>query len=154
MRLFRHESVVRGPAVMGLFGKSGLQGPPTQVVLLLRDNRLCGCPSGATGFLLFTIWDPVTGPGRTNAWKQFGLKPHLGIGRLGSEGFWVRNYGGGGSGCRPPFWRTPVEPHKGLGPVTLQTPETYTCKWHTPHTVTVTVTSLLPGPCKIKSPYF
>ena len=46
--------------------------------------------------LLFTIWDPVTGPGRTNAWKQVGLKPHLGIGRLGSEGFWVRNYGGGG----------------------------------------------------------
>jgi hypothetical protein len=51
-------------AVMGLFGKSGLQGPPTRVALLLRDIQLRLCQWGYW-VLLFTIWDSVAGPGRT-----------------------------------------------------------------------------------------
>ena len=41
------------------------------------------------------------------------------VGRLGVDGFWVGDYGGGGP-CRPPFWRTLEESCKGLGSVTLQ----------------------------------
>jgi hypothetical protein len=56
--------------------------------------------------------------------KQFGPKPDPGNKawvRLGSEGFWVRDYRGG----RPPFWRTPRKgldllTRKGLGPVTFK----------------------------------
>jgi hypothetical protein len=40
------------------------------------------------------------------------------VGRLGGEGFWVVDYGGGAG--RPPFWRTPVWPRKGLGPLTFE----------------------------------
>ena len=59
-------TVVRGPAVMGLFGKSGLQGLPRRVTLLVRDIRL-RLSKGATGVSLFTLatWDSVAGPGRT-----------------------------------------------------------------------------------------
>jgi hypothetical protein len=38
------------------------------------------------------------------------------VGRLGVDGFWVGDYGGGGP-CRPPFWRTLEESCKGLGSV-------------------------------------
>jgi hypothetical protein len=61
LRLFAACEMVRGPAVMGLFGKSGLQGPPTRVALLLRDIQL-----------RLSQWPPpihnmghVAGPGRT-----------------------------------------------------------------------------------------
>ena len=47
-----------------IFGKSGLQGLPTQVTLPLRDIRL-RLYKGATEVPLFTIWDSVAGPGRT-----------------------------------------------------------------------------------------
>ena len=32
--------------------------------LFLSGTFSCGCPSGATGVPLFTIWDSVAGPGR------------------------------------------------------------------------------------------
>jgi len=41
------------------------------------------------------------------------------VGRLGVNGFWVRDYGGGGPG-RPPCWRTLEESCKGLGSVSLK----------------------------------
>ena len=57
-----------GPAVMVLFGKSGLQGPPTRVALL-SGTFSCDCPSGATRV-------PCSRPGEDpNAWKQFGPEP-------------------------------------------------------------------------------
>jgi hypothetical protein len=52
---------------MGLFGKSGLQRPPTRVALLLRDIQLRVSQWGYW-VPLFTIWDPVAGPGRTPIW--------------------------------------------------------------------------------------
>ncbi len=96
----------------------------------------CGCPSGATGVPLFSIWDsPGEDPlppreqlcnrycsnkhTHPNAWKQFGPEPtramSLGIGRLGSDGFWIKDYKGGVPSSRPPFWRTPDQSeHSGL----------------------------------------
>jgi len=96
----------------------------------------CGCPSGATGVPLFSIWDsPGEDPlppreqlcnrycsnkhTHPNAWKQFGPEPtramSLGIGRLGSDGFWIKDYKGGVLSSRPPFWRTPDQSeHSGL----------------------------------------
>ena len=41
------------------------------------------------------------------------------VGRLGVDGFWVGDYGGGGPG-RPPCWRTLKESCKGLGSVSLK----------------------------------
>ena len=41
------------------------------------------------------------------------------VGRLGVDGFWIRDYGGGGPG-RPPCWRTLKESCKGLGSVSLK----------------------------------
>ncbi len=74
-----------------IFGKSGLQGLPTRVALPLRDIQL-RLSKGATGVPLFTTWDPVAGPGRT-------LMPGNNSGRVraieGSDGFWIRDYGGG-----------------------------------------------------------
>ena len=54
-----------------IFGKSGLQGLPTQVTLPLWDIRL-RLAKGATGVPLFTTWDSVAGREDPNAWKQFG----------------------------------------------------------------------------------
>jgi len=47
----------------------------------------------------------------------------FGIGRLGSNGFWMGDYGGGGLG-RTPFWRTLEESCKGLGKVTMKKKKT------------------------------
>ncbi len=53
-------------------------------------------------------------------WGQSGFSHvTLGIGRLGSEGFWVSDYRGGVPG-RPPFWRTLNRTVKGLTPVALK----------------------------------
>ena len=41
------------------------------------------------------------------------------VGRLGVDGFWIRDYGGGDPG-RPPCWRTLKESCKGLGSVSLK----------------------------------
>ena len=41
------------------------------------------------------------------------------VGRLGVDGFWMRDYAGGGPG-RPPCWRTLEESSKGLGSVSLK----------------------------------
>ena len=41
------------------------------------------------------------------------------VGRPGVDGFWVRDYGGGGPG-KPPCWRTLEESCKGLGSVNNQ----------------------------------
>ena len=41
------------------------------------------------------------------------------VGRLGVDGFWMRDYGGGGPG-KPPCWRTLKESCKGLGSVSLK----------------------------------
>jgi hypothetical protein len=41
------------------------------------------------------------------------------VGRPGVDGFWVRDYGGGGPG-KPPCWRTLKESCKGLGSVSLK----------------------------------
>ena len=63
----------------------------------------CYCPraSGATGVPLFTVWDPVTGPGRTPMTGNNSGLSRLGnsavpewVGRLDSEGFWMGDYGG------------------------------------------------------------
>jgi hypothetical protein len=56
-------------AVMGLFGKSGLQGPPTRVALLsFLWTFSCGCHSGG-------YWGPCSKPREgPNARKQFGPK--------------------------------------------------------------------------------
>ena len=48
-----------------------------------------------------------------NAWKQFGPETTW-VGRLGGDGFWMRDYGGP---SRSPFWRTPEESGKGIGSV-------------------------------------
>ena len=40
------------------------------------------------------------------------------VGRLGVDGFWIRDYGGGPG--RPPCWRTLEESCKGLGSVSLK----------------------------------
>ena len=84
-----------------LFGKSGLQGLSTRVALPLRDIQL-RLSKGATGVPLFTTWDSVAGPGRTpmpgnnSGRRQPGNSavPST-VGRLGVDGFWVRDYGGG-----------------------------------------------------------
>ena len=58
------------------------------------------------------------------------------VGRLGVDGFWVGDYGGGGPG-RPPCWRTLEESCKGLGSVSL--------KINNQHTHTPRVAGSLPG---------
>ena len=58
-----HSAPVHGPAVMELFGKSGLQGLPTRGALL-RDIQLHLSQWGYW-VPLITIWDPVAGPERT-----------------------------------------------------------------------------------------
>ena len=51
---------------------------------------------------------PGNNSGRTRAMS-------LGIGRLGSDGFWIKDYKGGVPSSRPPFWRTPDQSeHSGL----------------------------------------
>ena len=40
------------------------------------------------------------------------------VGRLGVDGFWIRDYGGGPG--KPPCWRTLEESCKGLGSVSLK----------------------------------
>jgi len=53
---------------------------------------------------------------------NFSLRPRTvtaTVGRLGVDGFWVRDYGGGGPG-KPPCWRTLEESCKGLGSVSLK----------------------------------
>ena len=93
-----------GPAVMVLFGKSGLQGPPTRVALLLRVIQVRLSQWGYW-VPLFTIWDPVADPGRTpmpgnNSGRSRAGQWSLGISRLVSKGFWVGDYGPG----RPAFY--------------------------------------------------
>ena len=80
---------------------------------------------GLLGSPYSQIWDPVAGPGRTPMPRNNSGRSHLGngavsewVGRLGSEGFWVGEYGG--SPSRSPFWRTPEESGKGLGSVSLK----------------------------------
>ncbi len=95
---------------MGLFGKSGLQGLPTRVALPLRDIqlRLARLSKGATGVPLFTTWDSVAGPGRTpmpgnnSGRRQPGNSavPST-VGRLGVDGFRIRDYVGGVRVGRP-----------------------------------------------------
>ena len=41
------------------------------------------------------------------------------VGRLGVDGFWMGDYGGGGPG-RPPCWRTLEESSQGLGSVSFK----------------------------------
>ena len=109
---------------MGRFGKSELQGLPTRVALPLRDIQLLS--KGATGVPLFTTWDSVAGPGRTPMTGNNSGRSQPGniavpstVGRLGVDGFWVRDYGGGVPG-RPPCWRTLKESCKVLGSVSLK----------------------------------
>ena len=88
-----------------IFGKSGLQGLPTRVTLPLRDIRL-RLSKGPTGVRLFTTWDSVAGPGRTPipgniSGRSRSGQQNLSIGRLGSDGFWKRDYGWGGRVGRP-----------------------------------------------------
>jgi len=61
---------------MGLFGKSGLQGPPTLVSLLVRDIQLRLSQWGywAPYLQYGTLWTARAG---LNAWKQFGPEPNL-----------------------------------------------------------------------------
>jgi hypothetical protein len=108
-----------------IFGKSGLQGLPTRVALPLRDIQL-RLSKGATGVPLFTIWDSVAGPGRTPMPGNNSGRSQPGnsavpstVGRVGVDGFWIGDYGGGGPG-RPPCWRTLEESCKGLGSVSLK----------------------------------
>ena len=56
------------------------------------------------------------------------------VGRLGVDGFWVRDYGGGVPG-RPPCWRTLKESRKGLVSVSLKINNQ-----HTQTSLTVTLT--------------
>ena len=70
--------------------------------LFLSGTFSCGCPSGATGVPLFTIWDSVAVPGRTPMPGNNSGLSHPGnsavpstVVRLGVDGFWVRDYGGG-----------------------------------------------------------
>ena len=83
---------------MGLFGKSGLQGLPTRVALLLRDIQLRPSQWGYW-VPLFTIWDSVAGLGRTpmpaNNSGRRQTRAMESRYTLGSEGFWVRDYGVG-----------------------------------------------------------
>ena len=86
---------MRGSAVMGLVGKSGLQGLPTRVALPLRDIQL-RLSKGASGVPLFTTWDSVAGPGRTPMPGNNSCRRQPGnsavpstVGRLGVDGFWV-----------------------------------------------------------------
>ena len=73
------------------------------------SNTLCAVRSiesvtskGAIGVPLFTTWDSVAGPGRTpmpgnnSGRRQPGNSavPST-VGRLGVDGFWIRDYGGG-----------------------------------------------------------
>jgi hypothetical protein len=71
---------------------------------------------------LFTIWDPVAGPGRTPMpGNNSGLSQILPIARViepqyrppGQREILDEGLRGGGPG-RPPFWRTPVSPIRGL----------------------------------------
>jgi hypothetical protein len=100
-------------------GNLGCRGLP-RLALLLRDIQLRLSQWGYW-VPLFTIWDPVAGPGRTpmpgnNSGLSHPARPpgqqSLGKG-LGSEGFWIGDYGGGSPG-RPPFWRTLMSPVRGL----------------------------------------
>jgi hypothetical protein len=64
---------------MGLFGKSGLQGPPSRVALLLRDIQLRLSQWGYWGPLIHNM-GPCSRPGEDhNAWKQFGPEPDLAV---------------------------------------------------------------------------
>ena len=104
-------TVGRGPAVMGIFGKPGLQGLPTRVDLPLRDIQL-RLSKGATGVPLFTTWDSVAGPGRTprpgnnSGRRQTGFTCCAANGRPPGRR-WILDQGlrVGGPG-RPPCWRT------------------------------------------------
>ena len=101
-----------------IFGKTGLQGLPTRVTLFLWGFSR----QGATGVPLFTTWDCVAGPGKTPMPAGDDLDNRavaVWVGRLGGDGFWMGDYGGGGP-SRSPFWRTPKESCKGLGSMSLK----------------------------------
>ena len=96
---------------MGHFGKSGLQGLPTRVALPLPSRDIQLLLSLSVGLLGPPIHNMglCSRPGEDpNAWKQFGPdyswvssgSPDPGS-RLGSNGFWVGDYGGGVRVGRP-----------------------------------------------------
>ena len=101
---------------MGLFGKSGLQGPPTRVALPLRDIQL-RLSKGATGVPYSqhgTLWQARGGPQDLETIRAGGNQAlravPAAVGRLGVDGFWVRDYGWGVRVGRPlgARWKSPV----------------------------------------------
>jgi hypothetical protein len=71
-------------------------------------------------------WDSVAGPGRTPIPGNNSGRSQPGnsvvpstVGRLGVDGFWIGDYGGGGPG-RPLCWRTLEESCEGLHSVSLK----------------------------------
>jgi len=75
--------------MMGLFGKFGLQGQRTP-----EPGNSSGPSLGPTPQDLGNSAVPST------------------VGRMGGEGFWVRDYGGGVA-VRPPFWPIQIFPVRG-----------------------------------------
>ena len=71
-----------------VFGKTGLQGPPTRVTLSLWAFSRQGATGGVP---LFTTWDPVVGSGRvpipgnisgrSQTQAQYSGLSHLGLGQ-------------------------------------------------------------------------